>query len=252
VGVKLSTTLEQLLRLVVEPGEEASGDDDRRGEPTARVQSRPDPLPASVSRVDEEEPWRARYTPAPENAADEPNSPEPWEARFTPEAPQPAPAEAQAEAAAEPEEPAPQASFEPDRVAAAEPEPEPEPAPETVAPPAVQHAPAPERGRLEQLEAAVSVAESLNLGLHLGLAVERIAMAATQGSEGVGALEEASWLIDRYVSLLEKRPIGADLHQSAARLARTGDAIQDMKELASAFRTEPDPDEPGRIRRLSE
>lgn len=88
---------------------------------------------------------------------------------------------------------------------------------------------------LARLETASRLAESLNLGFHLGLAVERIAAAATQGSSGVPALREATWLIERYVALLEQRPIGADIHMSAARLARTGDAIAGMKAIAAAL-----------------
>jgi hypothetical protein len=65
--------------------------------------------------------------------------------------------------------------------------------------------------------------------------VERVVAAAGQGSEGVTALREAAWLIDRYIALLEKRPIGADLHLSATRLAHTGDAIAGVRALAAAF-----------------
>jgi hypothetical protein len=63
-----------------------------------------------------------------------------------------------------------------------------------------------EGNRLEELNAALTVAESLNLGLHLGLAVERIAHAATRGSEGVDSLKEAVWLIERYIGHVEKQP----------------------------------------------
>ena len=92
---------------------------------------------------------------------------------------------------------------------------------------------------LTRLETAASLAESLNLGFHLGLAVERIANAAAQGSSGVPALREAAWLIERYIALLERRPIGADLHASAVRLARAGDAIADLKALAAALEAPP-------------
>ena len=88
---------------------------------------------------------------------------------------------------------------------------------------------------LAHLETAARVAESLGLGFHLGSAVERIASAANQGSEGVPALREAAWLIERYVAILEQRPIGANLHLSAARLARAGDAIAGLKALAEAL-----------------
>jgi hypothetical protein len=92
---------------------------------------------------------------------------------------------------------------------------------------------------LVRLEATAGVVESLNLGFHLGSAVERIAAAAGQGSDGVPELHRAAWLIERYIALLERRPIGADLHLSAARLARTGDTITDLKTLASALNAVP-------------
>src|SRR5207247_7376006 len=88
------------------------------------------------------------------------------------------------------------------------------------------------------LEIAAHVAESVNLGFHLGSAVEHIVLAARQGSRGVAALRDAGWLIERYIALLEKRPIGADLHLSAARLARAGDAIAGMKSIADALDSE--------------
>ncbi len=88
---------------------------------------------------------------------------------------------------------------------------------------------------LAHMETAAYIVESLNLGFHLGSAVQRIAAAATQGSEGVPALREAEWLIERYIAILEKRPIGADLHLAAARLARSGDAIAGLKALADAL-----------------
>jgi hypothetical protein len=185
-----------------------------------------------------------------------------WQSRFTP--PEPFTPEPESAAEHEPEEPPAEPTpdpwqsrlTEPEPVTPEpiEPEPEPEPAPALPPQPVVSHelveqptssalaTPAGERSRLEQLEAAVGVAESLGLGLHLGLAVERIAIAATRGSEGVDALREAAWLIERYTALIEKRPIGADLHQSAARLARAGDAILDMKRLASELDPGPHPD----------
>ena len=88
---------------------------------------------------------------------------------------------------------------------------------------------------LAHMETAAYIVESLNLGFHLGSAVQRIAAGATQGSEGVPALREAAWLIERYIAILEKRPIGADLHLAAARLARSGDAIAGLKALADAL-----------------
>ena len=95
---------------------------------------------------------------------------------------------------------------------------------------------------LGHLETAARVVESLNLGFHLGSAVERIASASVQGSEGVPALREAAWLIERYVEIIERRPIGADLHASAARLARTGDAIAGLKALAEALDADVEPE----------
>jgi len=91
------------------------------------------------------------------------------------------------------------------------------------------------------LEIAAHVAESVNLGFHLGSAVEHIVLAARQGSRGVAALRDAGWLIERYIALLEKRPIGADLHAAATRLARSGDAIADMRAMADALGVDPAP-----------
>ena len=88
---------------------------------------------------------------------------------------------------------------------------------------------------LARLEAASGIAESLGLGFHLGGAVERIAYGASQGRDGVDALREATWLIERYVSLVEQRPVGADLHASAVRLGRTGDAIAEIRALTAAL-----------------
>ncbi len=91
------------------------------------------------------------------------------------------------------------------------------------------------------LEATTEIAESLGLGYHLGSAVERIALASGQGSAGVTPLREAVWLIERYTALLESRPIGADLHASAERLARTGDAIARLRALSVALEAESTP-----------
>ncbi len=88
---------------------------------------------------------------------------------------------------------------------------------------------------LARLEAAAGIAESLGLGFHLGGAVERIAFGASQGREGVDALREATWLIERYVALVEQRPVGADLHASAVRLGRSGDAIAEIRALTAAL-----------------
>ncbi len=85
------------------------------------------------------------------------------------------------------------------------------------------------------LEAATGVVESLGLGFHLGSAVERIVVAAGRGSDGVLPLREAMWLIHRYMTLIEHRPIGADLHASSAALARTSESIAGLKALADAL-----------------
>ena len=97
---------------------------------------------------------------------------------------------------------------------------------------------------LERLEVTTEVAETLDLGFHLGSAVDRISVASTRGSEGVPALREAAWLIERYIGLLEQRPIGADIHASSVRLARTGAAIADLREIAVQLASEPKPPEP--------
>ncbi len=88
---------------------------------------------------------------------------------------------------------------------------------------------------LARLEAASGIAESLGLGFHLGGAVERIAFGASKGRDGVDALREATWLIERYVALVEQRPVGADLHASAVRLGRSGDAIAEIRALTAAL-----------------
>jgi hypothetical protein len=88
---------------------------------------------------------------------------------------------------------------------------------------------------LARLEAATEVAEKLGLGFHLGSAVERIAIAAGEGSAGEEKLHEAGWLIDRYLDLMERRPVCADLHVTMSRLAREGDAIAGLKALAAAL-----------------
>ena len=95
--------------------------------------------------------------------------------------------------------------------------------------------PVPRQPDFASLEKAAILAESLNLGFHLGSAVERIAIAAAEGSAGVSALREASWLIDRYIALLEGRPIGADLHRSAVLLTQTGETIAGMRALVDAL-----------------
>ena len=88
--------------------------------------------------------------------------------------------------------------------------------------------------RVDRLETSAGAVENLGLGFHLGAAMERIALAAGEGSEGGPRLREAAWLIERYITLLETRPIGADIHASSNRLARTGGTIAaDVHEIAS-------------------
>jgi hypothetical protein len=136
--------------------------------------------------------------------------------------------------------------------AASAPAPEPEPAPEPVSAVALEQRARDEDSAvarsahllpavpdIARLEATSQVVESMSLGFHLGSAVERIAAAAGQGSEGVAALREASWLIERYIALIERRPIGADLHLSARRLARTGDVIADIRAALDSAEREP-------------
>src|SRR5262245_35042561 len=78
-----------------------------------------------------------------------------------------------------------------------------------VAPDPVQESADPPAGAdLSRLETAAGVAEKLGLGFHLGSAVERIALAAGEGSKAQPKLHEATWLIDRYVDLIERRPAG--------------------------------------------
>jgi hypothetical protein len=99
------------------------------------------------------------------------------------------------------------------------------------------------RGRsLQGLATSVDVAETLGLGFHLGAAIERIAVAAEEGSDGALKLREAAWLIERYISLLEQRPIGADLHVSSVRLAQAGEAIADLRKLDAELKAEPGED----------
>lgn len=123
-----------------------------------------------------------------------------------------------------------------------------EPAPTTDVPseppeeePATELVPFSASGEFAHLEAGAAVAESLNLGYHLGSVVERVVAAAGRGSDGVTALREAGWLIERYIALIEQRPIGADLHLSATRLARAGDSIASIKALAAALDEPPAP-----------
>jgi hypothetical protein len=92
---------------------------------------------------------------------------------------------------------------------------------------------------LVELERAAAVVERLGLGFHLGSAVERIALAADDGRDGAQRLREAAWLIERYLELLERRPVGADLHLTMMRLAREGDTIAGLQALAGALEHAP-------------
>ena len=88
------------------------------------------------------------------------------------------------------------------------------------------------------LELAAGLAESHNLGYHLASAVDRIAAAAQAGSDGVPLLLDAVWLIERYVELIQRRPVGADIHLSSVRLARAGHAIAGIQALAETLDVE--------------
>ena len=106
-------------------------------------------------------------------------------------------------------------------------------------------------------EAAIGAAETLDLGFHLGAAVERIVRAAGQGSLGGPALREAHWLIHRYIATLEPRALGAGQPLAADLYALVGDSIAEP-EPEGVAQSEPEPTvEPdavsseGRIRRLS-
>ena len=100
---------------------------------------------------------------------------------------------------------------------------------------------------LARLEAASDLAESLGLGFHLGGAVERIVRGASEGKTGLKALREASWLIERYIALVEQRPVGADLHAESVRLNRAGEAIAGLRAISAALETERAPDSSLRV-----
>jgi hypothetical protein len=96
--------------------------------------------------------------------------------------------------------------------------------------------------RNDRLETSAGAVENLGLGFHLGAAIERIALAAGEGGEGGPRLREAAWLIERYITLLQARPIGADIHASSNRLARTGGTIAaDVHEIATELAPAPEP-----------
>jgi len=89
--------------------------------------------------------------------------------------------------------------------------------------------------RVTSLEAASNISESLGLGYHLGSAIERIVVGASEGSQGVSSLREATWLIERYISLVQQRPIGADLQVTSLRLNHSNELIDELKALSAAL-----------------
>jgi hypothetical protein len=134
----------------------------------------------------------------------------------------------------------------PEAGSAPEPEATPEPDPDEHAeaeapggePSGVEPPPLPElrsETRL-RLQASAELVESLGLSFHLGGALERIIAAATEGSGGTESLREAIWLLDRYITLLEQRPVGADIHRTSARLARTGEALAELRAVSDSLR----------------
>lgn len=90
-----------------------------------------------------------------------------------------------------------------------------------------------------EVAAAAEISETLRLGYHLGSAVERIVGAGDDGSDAIPRLREAVWLIERYMGLLEARPLGADIDAVTARLARNGDYIHALGALGSALSAQP-------------
>jgi hypothetical protein len=89
------------------------------------------------------------------------------------------------------------------------------------------------------LERATAAAESMNLGLHLGAAVMRIADAANKGSEGATELREAVWLIERYIELLDVRPLGADINAEQRRMARIEETLERLRAMSAAMSAQP-------------
>jgi hypothetical protein len=83
------------------------------------------------------------------------------------------------------------------------------------------------------LARATAAAESMNLGLHLGSAVLRIADGANRGSEGAAELRQAIWLIERYIELLDVRALGADINAEQRRLAYMDETIARMRALSA-------------------
>jgi hypothetical protein len=93
-----------------------------------------------------------------------------------------------------------------------------------------------------RLQASAELVETLGLSFHLGGAIERIIVAATHGSDGTESLREAIWLLDRYITLLEQRPVGADIHRTSVQLARTGEALAELRAVSDSLRDDPTPE----------
>jgi hypothetical protein len=89
--------------------------------------------------------------------------------------------------------------------------------------------------RVKRLEAVSNIAESIGLGYHLGSAIERIFVGAGEGSQGVSSLQEATWLIERYISIVQQRPVGADLQATSTRLSRSTELIAELNALSAAL-----------------
>jgi len=93
-----------------------------------------------------------------------------------------------------------------------------------------------------RLQASAELVETLGLSFHLGGAIERIIVAATHGSDGTESLREAIWLLDRYITLLEQRPVGADIHRTSVQLARTGEALAELRAVSDSLWDDPTPE----------
>jgi hypothetical protein len=93
----------------------------------------------------------------------------------------------------------------------------------------------------DMLETVSRFVEATGLGYHLGAAVERILHAPGQGRDGARTLREAMWLLERHIEIVERRPVGADLHVVSERLARAGDVIAELKALAGEMEPKVEP-----------
>lgn len=90
------------------------------------------------------------------------------------------------------------------------------------------------RSSFEELRAAVTIAESLGLGYHLGLAVERLVLAERDGEEGVQRLCEAIWLIERQIALIGKTGHAEALATIREHLGWDGEVVAGLRALSSA------------------